>query len=307
MPATLETQSRVVPLLDGALDWIAGRLEDFGPDAPASRRAGGSGPAARKPLAELALACAWLRRSPRARADPRLGAAVSFVSEAMAQPALADRLLRDPDELPALVLLTAALHACGVRVETARRRQVQRLVDDSRLAARCDGALARLELRHVLDLGGFAHRLPPAGRLFAATPAARPLDPLHLSSADGYGVTHAVFYAADLGRSPAAIGPRAAARVRALVRDLLGMRLHAGDWDLAGELAVSARCLGGLDSPLEPLALERIGAAQRPDGSIPGRTFRQRHLDQLDESERRSYKFARCYHPTLVAALAAAG
>ena len=101
-----------------------------------------------------------------------------------------------------------------------------------------------MDLRNVLDAGGFQHDLPQTEALYRSTLLhQRPL-PHYLTNADVYCLTHAIFYVTDFGAAlPGFVGPDDLTGHRTLVEQLLGLFVRLGDWDLTSELLLCRRCL----------------------------------------------------------------
>jgi hypothetical protein len=93
----------------------------------------------------------------------------------------------------------------------------------------------------------------------------------------------------------------AVAAARALVTRLLDFCVRHDWWDLTAELLLTRACLGEdpLAAPGGAAALACLARAQRPDGSLPGRSPRTaaRAEDPPD------VRFEKAYHTTLVTAL----
>jgi hypothetical protein len=136
-------------------------------------------------------------------------------------------------------------------------------------------------------------RLLPMTRLASCPEAAS------LSEAEGYSLTHVVFFVTDFGARPGALGQRYREYLARRCPVWIDERRRARDLDLYSELATTLACIG---EPL-PAELEHVLAeAQHDDGMVPGPGARSsRGLAAADEERRR---FVLNYHTTLAAVLA---
>jgi hypothetical protein len=165
---------------------------------------------------------------------------------------------------------------------------------------------ATLELRYALDLGGFTSGLPDLRQLYSRTMLAHRADPLYVSDAEAYAITHILFYISDFGRrTPFAGDPAGLARLRGLIGTLLGIYLARNDLDLSAELMLCAQLVGMGEHELVRHGWRRLADAQRDGGQIPGPLYRQDAQDRLSGEKADAYTFGTCYHTTVVAALAA--
>ena len=158
-----------------------------------------------------------------------------------------------------------------------------------------------MELRHALDLAHVCHELPTHHALYRRTTPAQPVNPIFVTKAEAYIITHVIFYAADLGhRPPTGISGRERCRLAKLVERLLGMHIVARNWDLTAEFILSAICLRKPCAFIE-LGWQCLVSAQRTDGAIPGiRAFPVGNTVPATADD-----IGACYHTTLVSALAA--
>ncbi len=219
-------------------------------------------------------------------------------------PTYRERPFREPETMVPHLVVAAALERGGRLDGREFRTSFERLVEVSSVTAPALPPHRMMELHHALDLSGVNHRLPSYQMLYRRTMAAQPVNPIYVSRAESYVLTHVIFYAADLGHRPAeGISEDEIKRLAKLVRSLLGMYIIACDWDLTAELLLSAQCLRQ-PTRFDDLGWEALASAQRPDGAVPGLRARLRE-DQVTgsgmgaESEAES-----CYHTTLVSALA---
>ncbi|MEK2493324.1 hypothetical protein WN990_27585 [Kitasatospora purpeofusca] len=118
---------------------------------------------------------------------------------------------------------------------------------------------------------------------------------------EAYALTHSAFYLSDFARTGPGLPDGAVADAAALTGRLLDHCVRHDWWDLAAELVMTQVCLG-LDptgTPEGAAALACLARAQRPDGSVPGRSAATRASTADPAPE----YFAKAYHTTLVTAL----
>ncbi|MFI9048610.1 DUF6895 family protein [Streptomyces sp. NPDC053427] len=110
-----------------------------------------------------------------------------------------------------------------------------------------------------------------------------------------YGLTHDVFHLTDWGRAPGRLPAELAGYLALWLPSWLENWLEEQLWDLAGELLAVTACLP--EAPYDPVAWQRLAAAQAADGSVP-ETGAAPRPDEPAEA------FTACYHSTLVTAFA---
>lgn len=288
-------------MVDRALTWSLHHLDLFqASDSPHSRVQ-----TTWKPLLELTLLGLLSRRHEALRTDERIAQIVATSSTAWKAGHGLDRLVRNPDAFRLYALWHEALvHTGGLGDEG--RAVIQAVVDHGYVTATEDVGFRDLDLRHVLDLGGYQHRLPSYRSLYRQTVLGRGGPPLSFTHIDAYSVTHSLFYLTDFGARPIdAIPRRDVSRVRWTVELLLSRYLVAEDWDLVAELLLSAVCLRWTPpAELYHAAWDGLLNAQRDDGAIPSRSFAERSIQQLPVADRRVYEFEHTYHTTLAATIA---
>jgi hypothetical protein len=285
-------------LVDCAFGWLAANLEHFDPLVE-----GGKPDALRnKALAELAFLCAVVQRAQPA-AFPQVQGLVAFVSGVWSRAAYRDLIVRNPESLQLYALVYDSLSRCGVDVSDAA--PVIESVIDAGYATSIEAVPFRLmDMRNVLDGGGFRHPLPPQSELFRHTLLASRPSLVYVTNADIYCLTHAIFYVTNFGfQLPTFLSPKEIEDYRATCDRLLGLAVRLRDWDLTSELLICAHCLGGEPTVIEDAAWPALAAAPLADGSVPAPGY-----DPDGAEARRSpeiYAFEHNYHTTLVAVLAA--
>ncbi|WP_073784627.1 DUF6895 family protein [Streptomyces sp. CB01580] len=334
-------------VLAGALEWIEARLDWFAPgrwEEFLPRR-----PFRPGPLLELLGLVRVLGRSGIVPVTaPLPSRALDLAEETIHEPEFGRGLRRGDAFFPYHLNLTALLELLGRPQPTLRASCQALLTADA--GGHCrpyKPVLSRIELRYFVDRGGFTAPgpLPGLGPLYRQSIAARGADVLQLTGDETYALTHVLLYATDFGhhnRLPCR--GESVARVREIVRVLLGVHLARGSLDLLAELLL---CEAALDACREDGHVPRLGrgtdpgmgpaakpgpdlvpvpgastgpgsglwrragwnalaAAQRPDGAVPGPVHRPEVLAGLAGDKAAAYLFGTCYHTTLAAALAAA-
>ncbi|MFC5661413.1 DUF6895 family protein [Kitasatospora misakiensis] len=321
----------------GTLDWLVHHLDDFDPFAP--RRPGtgpGPGPGPRtgraavdappggahrpaKAALELALLThCWTRLDPGD--DPRRAGATARVRSVWQHPGFPRLLTAEPRGATQYRLAWAALAPRGTDDAPYRAELARIPAADLSPAGR--SAYQRLELRYYADKAGVAHTVEPYRELAERnvlvelpgtalaraarrdhrrdTTADRPDEP-PVTVPEAYALTHSAFYLSDFARTAPELPDGAAADAAALVGRLLDHCVRHDWWDLAAELVMTQVCLG-LDAARTPegaAAVACLARAQRPDGSIPGRSAATR----ASAADPAAEYFAKAYHTTLVTAL----
>ena len=293
-----------VPFALRALDWTHANLDLFEPFR------GDIKPDAwnEKALVELALLCSCLHRQRRFSANEQINRFIDFIAEIYERPLCRERIFRAEHAFVPHTLLIASLRACGRPPATWLMRGVQSLIERSGVLFVERFPYRTLEVRHLLDMGGFAFRLPSYRALSQASIIVKNMNPIYMTQEDAYSITHALFYVSDFGARPVRSFSRSQVRrIHRLLEQLLGMYIYRGDWDLVGELLLSCHCLRWTTSPWFDLGWEALCSAQHPDGAVPGPTYEPKKLAGIkDMTKKREYVFKQCYHTTLVATLAGA-
>lgn len=257
------------------------------------------------PLVELSLLAMCLSRGDQRWAVDRLRGWFDFALPIFGDPRFRERRFREPEKMVPHMLLAIALERCGLLPREAYTRHTQALIEVSSVMAASLPPHRTMELRYVLDLGGLPHRLPSYSTLYRRTLLRHNVNPIYVTSAEAYVVTHVIFYLSDLGsRRVSGLREREVDGARRLVHELLGIYLVAGNWDLVAELLLAWDCLEGAASALYEFGWSCLLAAQRDDGAIPGTSFGR--AEACGEVDKPARMFESCYHATLVAALAAA-
>ncbi|MFF7458207.1 DUF6895 family protein [Kitasatospora sp. NPDC008115] len=314
-------------LSDGALGWIGRHLDHFDPftaRGPASERpAAGPGGAHRPAKAALELALlthCWTRLD--GGADPRRAEATARVREIWRHPGFPALLTAEPRAAVQYRLACAAFAPAGTA--DAPFRADLALLTPADLSPAGRSPYQRLELRYYADKAGVPHTVEPYADLAArnvlvelpatalaraarrdlhkgrADAAARPDEP-PVTVPEAYALTHSGFYLSDFARTGPGLPEGAVADAAALVARLLDHCVRHDWWDLAAELVMTQVCLGldALGTPGGAAAVDLLARAQRPDGSLPGRSAATR----AGAADPPAAYFAKAYHTTLVTAL----
>ncbi|WP_380283352.1 DUF6895 family protein [Kitasatospora purpeofusca] len=325
-------------LCDGTLGWLGRHLDHFDPftadrpaPGPAGRESGGAHRPAKAALELALLTHCWTRLD--AGADPRRAEATARVRAIWRHPGLPRLLAADPRAAAQYRLACAALAPTGTDDAPFRADLARLTPADLSPAGR--SPYQRLELRYYADKAGVAHSVEPyadlaernvlvelpatalaraarrdrrrpdaarpdVARSAAGRPAAGPDEP-PVTVPEAYALTHSSFYLSDFARTGPGLPEGAVADAAALVARLLDHCVRHDWWDLAAELVMTQVCLG-LDAPGTPegaAAVECLARAQRPDGSVPGRSAATR----AGAADPPAGYFAKAYHTTLVTAL----
>lgn len=247
--------------LRGCLDWIDDNLGRFSSAAA---------------VLDLAIVCRSIRTWPRA------GGYLDRIA------ALSGRLTFD--EPRHQLWLIAVLLDTGRLGHPALRSAAQRLADT---VLRDHDPSARVELRYILEIGGFEHGLAPIDELATRLVQQTVRHPMKADPERGYAFTHLVLYLSDMAARPVPPGP--AAVLGPVADTLLGVYVEARHWDLTAELLLCRRPLGLSPSVGSRAAHESLVGSIVPRGAVPG--------PEYEGSEDLETVFAQCYHATLATTL----
>lgn len=287
-------------VLDGAVDWLTDNLHWFDPvrwESFLPRRPFPSGT-----VLELLVLCRVLRRG-RLRGHELLTRAIELAERQLDTPAFQAGLRRGDQAFAYHAYLVALLHDAGCPVPRARDR-VQSVLDlgsgDQTGAWRT--VQHRLELKYILNLGGFLGDLPDLRELVDGSIVADEPDPLWLRDDEAYAITHVIFYSTDFGGRPMPGNQQ----ISTLCRTMLGVYLATGNLDLAGEFLLCLDALQASDCLVREHGRRLLGEAQRPDGAVPGPLYQRARWAGLSGQQAAAYLFGTCHHTTMVAAMASA-
>lgn len=270
-----------------ALDWILDHLPEFDPYPDDGEidilRA--------KAAAELALMCVACLRVPQLASDQRLSRFVEAMSEVIRRPIYNERIVGNPGEFTLIGGTYAALRACGLE-DVGHHLATERV------------PYRMLDLRYILELGGFRHDIPSYSELYTATPLAAELKVAFIGVPEAYSITHSIFFMTRFGAGPPnSIPDDDLPRVRWLVAMLLGIYSRERQWDLVGELLTCCHFLDWYPPLIFDEGWMAFWASQRLDGAVPGPHFSEERLEGLGKPEQPAYLFKHLYHTTLVAAM----
>jgi hypothetical protein len=255
-----------------------------------------------KAFAELALFCSLCCRKRGGRVDVRHAELAEFVINFARLPEFVERA-RDTGRF----LLFALVHVLAGQLgfeDPQARRFLQGLLDQGYASAVERNAFRMMDLRYILDKGGFKHDLPPMRTIYQTTTLARRMPLAYIYNADAYALTHAIFYLCDFGfHAPSSIRSRDLGRSRWLVSNLLGMSVIFQNWDLVAELLLSYHFLQADPNAVYSDAWIALAGSQRPDGSFEGPAWSREHSVSLAAEPRRAYDFETNYHTTIVGGL----
>jgi Domain of unknown function (DUF6895) len=290
-------------LVERALEWLEANLDYFEPFKGGIK----VDDYAEKALVELALLCLCLHRQPRYATHPRTRRFLQFIADLYSTPLYRERLFRVQGAFVPHAVLIVTLDTCGYLEGDPLRERFQRFIEHSGVSYVEREPHRVLEVRHILDVARFRHHLPSYLALCRASIVGKPLNPIYMSDEDAYSLTHTLLYLSDFGSRPIPTLPLQ--RLHGLywaVHHLLGMYVHQGNLDIAGELLLSCHALRGTTSELYALGWQALLAGQRPDGAVPGPAPEATDIDDGDADKRRERLFEHCYHTTLVATLVGA-
>ncbi|HEY3684171.1 MAG TPA: hypothetical protein VGL93_14075 [Streptosporangiaceae bacterium] len=282
-------------VLSKAMSWVEDNLGTFVPRAESWT----AGPLVRNlgPLLDLAITCHLLRRREvpvLVPADKILdGVAELFLAESYQR-----AFLGIAERFPYYLWLLAILGDSGRLPDPRLTTTAQALVDRGygTVADLDRPAHKQLELRYILDLGGFASPLPSMRELRRRNPIETLTDPVPVAEPDVYALTHAIFFASDFATEPI---PDLTPQGNAAVNALLGVHAVSGYRDLAAELILCRRALGRPENDLDRLGRACLARAQLASGAVPGPRFDAAEAAALPPGDRDAYAFDRCYHTTL--------
>ena len=290
-------------LLDRVIEWVHSNLDRFltcgANSQPNNQRV--------QPLSELALFCWLLReRNVSFAGDDRLWLCLRRISETFRNAVFFERLFRVPDPVVSQALIAIALHRTGL-LPGEDLRLLQKMIDSTNVLSSERLPHRQLELRHILEAGGFNFRLPSYKAMFRASAAAKPLNPIYVTDFDAYSLTHTLFYCSDFGsREVAGASPQQLRRISKSIEALLGMYTVKGNWDLVAELLLCSHCVRKTDSLLYACSWKELVRSQWDCGVVPGPSYNREKEQGLLDEERQNYVFQECYHTTLVSGLASA-
>lgn len=285
---------------DELADWLTRHIHWFEPrvwERYLARR-----PFPESTLLELLILCRVLRRG-RVRDHELLGMATELAAKTVRSAAFLTGISLSDHTFPYRSYLIALAEREGVDVGAARDRVRSALVTGAGgQTADWRPVLQRLELRYVLELGGFETGMAGQAQLVAESIAAGNPDPLFLKDDEVYALTHVVFYATDFAARPMPgdhLTPD-------LPRNLLSGYLARGDLDLSGELLLCLMALDAGPHRLDEYGWKRLIGDRLASGAVPGPLFDPARSRGLTGDKRDAYEFGTCHHTTMVAAMVAA-
>lgn len=127
-----------------------------------------------------------------------------------------------------------------------------------------------------------------------------PLHPVFMRREDAYAVTHAAMYMTDFGRRKPALSPELAASVARFVEQTLCWCLAERDWDLLGEVLMTAAMCGCPAGAAAVTARAVLGDVFGLHGCVPGPDFVAGELLSLEDDARRMHVHVHSYHSSYV-------
>ena len=191
----LESSPPSVILASRAIDWLLEHLDCFEPyqgtDKPIALR--------QKALTELALLCMCLHSQPLFREDPRVTDFLRFLLEMYTKPHFHERIFAITQSFVSYLAMAVALRRYDLFADDQEWRTLQTLLDHSNILFTERTPHGMLELRYLLDLGRLRHTLPPYNALCRSSIVSKPVSVIHITDAEAYSITHALFYLSDFG------------------------------------------------------------------------------------------------------------
>src|SRR3954452_3492581 len=289
-----------------AFQWLARNLPSFNPFVAPKPSGPSKGPNIIRSKALLELSCIsmyYKRAIPEGivlASNSLVETCLEYATEIWARPDFQDLAVRQPSLFRLYATIYVALRQCNI-AEDAFAQVIQGVYDQGYVTAIEDIPFRVLELRYILDLGGFSHDLPTYRELFEPTLLAKVPSLAYLTDEDAYSVTHTIFYLTDFGHQSIkdVLTDHEYARACSTVTQLLGHYVRRRHWDLVAELLMSCTCLRWFPSPIGPLAWNFLLEAQMPDVSVPG-PFSPEKSEMYTEDKRQQRYFEQNYHTTLV-------
>ena len=126
--------------------------------------------------------------------------------------------------------------------------------------------------------------------------------PIYASDLDVYAITHGVMYLTDFGRHelPYSLHPQ---RLGQMIDSCLAWHILSNNFDLLGELLLSAACIPNAWSPYVGVAWCLLASMWDELGFLPSWTFDSARYAQLSGERASAYAFVHIYHTTFVAGL----
>ena len=126
--------------------------------------------------------------------------------------------------------------------------------------------------------------------------------PVYMAEIDAYAITHAIMYLTDFGTKP--LPPSISQkRVSEMVDSCLAWHLLAGNFDLLGELLISAALVDHSWSPYARITIRMLTSVFDEFGFLPSATFDTKRYRELGGDEASAYAFHHIYHSTYVAGI----
>ncbi|GAA4686925.1 hypothetical protein GCM10023347_48000 [Streptomyces chumphonensis] len=281
-------------VLRRALGWLSAHRERFRPPPDAAERA--EPDVTVKPLGELAeLMAAVLRRTaPGGQEHALAGELLEAAWDASGRGELFLALARAEPHATYPLEMYAAFAGAG------RRHAGFEAFARSAAATRSWHCTEREPTRALAVLGaerrlGLAPHTDPAA-VAAGTWLGGLPEPWAFESRSGYAATHHVFHVTRWGAAPELLPADVRGHLAAWLPAWTVACLEEESWDLAGELLAVRACLP--EPPPADAEWAAYAAGQGPDGVVAPRGPAPEATDEA--------AFRACYHPTLVAAFAAA-
>ena len=280
-----------------ALEWLDAHLSHFNP----FNRGLDLDETHQTAIAELALLSYLIRRR-QPNSTPCVDRFLDVIEFLYRTPQFHENIYHIKQAFPAHLIIRLALADRNIG-DVVPDRVIRWMLERGNALSSERNPYRMLELRYLLELGGWSHNLPSEASLFRRTTLGRCAEILSLMDRDVYSITHTIFYLTDFGRKPCVLfrGQRLRGIIT-LLETLLGMAIHAQHWDLVSELILSCRCLEMEDGAWIRLGWQALLQVQDASGAIRG--FNREQTPRVHGAARDGEYFLSSYHRTLTAVLA---
>lgn len=281
-----------------SLDWLYANLDQFHPDESA-------GNWKVKACIELAIASFHIKQCPDFSNDRRISEFLEFLLEVYSEPIFHEHLFRSDDPLISYGHIAFVLHATGMLVDRHEMLAIERMIAWTNVQTSERLPYRMLELRYLMELGGFKYKSRSELTLYRNTMLARGTNLVYVSNEDTYNITHTVFFLSCFGsRSISILSGSQRQKALNLIEHLLALYICKSNWDLVGELLLTHSYLEGEVTEISEYGWALFVKAQWETGALPGPHYANSGSSHPNSQDDREYIFKSCYHTTLVAALA---
>lgn len=258
-------------------------------------------PETMKESTELALFYCFAKGWLPAAAQRHLLTIREFLRRWLSDSLLTQWLLKSPSHYSPSAIAYLAVRATGERIPEFEN-VLRRLHSAGFPQCMEQTPYRALEFEYMLWKSGFVKRQLRLGTHFRASALALTRNPIYLTDAEVYSITHTLLYVTDFA-GPHPIPPTVRERSLPIVRALLVHFRRIRDWDITGELLLNLLGLDDYDNLLFTSTIRALCSAQTSEGAVPGPTY----SPSDPQAASTEYIFKHCYHTTLVSMFAWAG